>query len=638
MLRFVLLVFLSSLYQVVRANDTIFLSQFDKPTYFEELNQIKVSSYEQRIPFESKLTSARFRSFSSMDLKNKKDHLIKFIVTNDFTSSQWLFINGSHNDFLTLYVSRDNILIDTAICGYIAGIKKTFFKSQGTIMGTLVPPQTTVTCYIDWNAALTYHQINQLILVPQTYIFENLNDSHMNGVIHSNFNLIFFGAVFFIFLFVLLLFSFNRHPVYFYYILYLFAVVIFSLPGVKNTVILASALHLNTSFLFLIHEPSLFLFSGFYGFFVLSLLEITHKNHPFIYRFVLINSTIMLSYAVFLVTNILFYDFAGRDFLYIASRIYVQCCSIIFLVLLTKVRSLYKGFVIAGSLVFFISGIIAFVFDDILGINLSYQGFRINYYVVLKTGILVEILFFGMALGRRMFITERDKDRYNKHYIKQMEQKQVLLEKMNTFKAEALRSQFNPHFVFNSLNAINYLILSEDTEQASIYVNKFASLFRKILEASRVDRIDLNSELTLLKLYIEVEQQRLNNSFTYFFDTQKNIHLEEIFLPPMLLQPFVENAIWHGLQKSDRLDKYLKISVEESTHDIFIITIEDNGIGMQTESKIKEHQSLGMKITEERIATFNQSNYANIQVEVQKMPSQETGTSILIIINQSNLL
>ncbi len=145
-------------------------------------------------------------------------------------------------------------------------------------------------------------------------------------------------------------------------------------------------------------------------------------------------------------------------------------------------------------------------------------------------------------------------------------------------KMQALRAQMNPHFIFNCLSSINNFVLKNETEAASDYLTKFSRLIRTVLNNSKRSFIPLEDELEMVRLYLEMESLRFKGSFTYRIDRDEKIEPSTIFIPPLLIQPFVENAIWHGLlHKADpggRLD--ISVKVEKN---ILICIIEDNGVG-----------------------------------------------------------
>ena len=181
-------------------------------------------------------------------------------------------------------------------------------------------------------------------------------------------------------------------------------------------------------------------------------------------------------------------------------------------------------------------------------------------------------------------------------------------------KAEALRSQMNPHFIFNSLNTIEGFMLQNRTIEASTFLQKFSKLIRLVLENSRHSTISLEQDLEVLRIYVQLESIRYEGTFKYEFDVDDFIL--EYQIPPTLIQPFVENAILHGLRNRNKLseqeatDGFLKITVEESGKNI-VVRIEDNGIGRENARKIQKNSSIsgktsiGMDNTAERLRIFS---------------------------------
>jgi ligand-binding sensor domain-containing protein len=169
----------------------------------------------------------------------------------------------------------------------------------------------------------------------------------------------------------------------------------------------------------------------------------------------------------------------------------------------------------------------------------------------------------------------------------------------------ALRGQMNPHFIFNSLNSIQHFITTRNKEEALNYLSKFSKLIRKILENSRENTVSINNELELLELYIQLEQLRFSNKFDYHIAIDEKIDMENTEIPPLLIQPYIENAILHGLiNKHDKGDLWLSL---ERNNGLLICKIQDNGIGRARsqeieQAKVSRHKSLGIKVTEERIS------------------------------------
>jgi LytS/YehU family sensor histidine kinase len=171
---------------------------------------------------------------------------------------------------------------------------------------------------------------------------------------------------------------------------------------------------------------------------------------------------------------------------------------------------------------------------------------------------------------------------------------------------KALRAQSNPHFIFNCLNSINRMILSGEADDASRYLTKFSKLIRLILENAEYTTVSLKNELAMLESYIQLEALRFKGKISYKISVDATIEPESIHLPSMVLQPFVENAIWHGLMHKENDDKGMIAIVIREEEGRLLCTIEDNGVGREKakvlrEKSILKSKSMGIKITEERL-------------------------------------
>ncbi len=184
----------------------------------------------------------------------------------------------------------------------------------------------------------------------------------------------------------------------------------------------------------------------------------------------------------------------------------------------------------------------------------------------------------------------------------------------------ALRAQMNPHFIFNSLNSINKYIQLKDSEQASEYLIKFSRLMRLILENSRFQEVPLEKDLKALDLYIQLEASRLNNNVSYEIIIDPQLDPEITLVPPLILQPIVENAIWHGLQHKKEQGR-IRIEIRKEGEMINCI-VEDNGIGrfkaqeMKTRTPTHKGESLGMKITDARISILNKLKKSSASIHL----------------------
>lgn len=189
--------------------------------------------------------------------------------------------------------------------------------------------------------------------------------------------------------------------------------------------------------------------------------------------------------------------------------------------------------------------------------------------------------------------------------------RQRLLEKQKrilTLEQDVLRTQMNPHFIFNALNSIKHYIINNEQKNAVHYLNKFSKLVRKILESSTLKEVTLREELETMDLYMNIENIRFSNEISYSINVGENLDLSKIKVPPLVLQPFLENALWHGLS-SKKGYKSINLSVFKPSEEFIQIDIEDNGIGRKASSMIKSNKvinrkSIGIELTKERLNNF----------------------------------
>lgn len=203
---------------------------------------------------------------------------------------------------------------------------------------------------------------------------------------------------------------------------------------------------------------------------------------------------------------------------------------------------------------------------------------------------------------------------------------------LEELKMTALQSQMNPHFLFNSLNSINNFVLKSEVEKASDYITKFSRLIRVILKSSTSLTVPFSEELGILSLYVKLEQMRINGGFEYVVKIDKDIRLEEIKVPPLFLQPFIENSIWHGLTHVDG-DKRISLTISKKEDNI-ICEIVDNGIGInkaraQSHKKIDRRKFFGTQATENRIQLLYKKS--NVDIDFTDISNEtSSGTKVKI--------
>lgn len=217
---------------------------------------------------------------------------------------------------------------------------------------------------------------------------------------------------------------------------------------------------------------------------------------------------------------------------------------------------------------------------------------------------------------------------------RQLQQEKQIL----TLEQDMLRSQMNPHFIFNSLNSIKLYIINNEKENAVYYLNKFSKLIRKILVASTEKEISLEDELDTMKLYMNIENIRFSNAIHFEVNIDDKINTSGIKVPSMILQPFLENALWHGLSSKKEDDKKIFLNVYQTNANLVTISIEDNGIGRAQSSKINndkllKRKSVGISLTKARLANFSKGYIQDYKITIEDLYDQHrnaSGTKVIV--------
>ena len=253
--------------------------------------------------------------------------------------------------------------------------------------------------------------------------------------------------------------------------------------------------------------------------------------------------------------------------------------------------------------------------DELLG-ALDSEHSKAGYYSERDIKILTTI---ATLIGNKLTQIKSDQS---------LAQKQQELANINAQLAEArlsaLQAQMNPHFIFNALNSIKRMILEGDNEKASRYLSKFALMIRMTLNHSKEIFVTLDENIDYLKAYLEMERLRFSDSFNYTICKAENIDSSETLIPSLMMQPLVENAIWHGLMQSET-DKKILIAFTQHEN-IVTCVIEDNGIGIRHSEKLKEthntsHRSVGLENLQNRIKIINEKYSMNCSLEIADLQS-----------------
>lgn len=322
-----------------------------------------------------------------------------------------------------------------------------------------------------------------------------------------------------------------------------------------------------------------------------------------------------------------------------------------------KTNGFAKYYFTSGSLLYILLAMMAFVSSYKAGFNPVPHIFEpMDYFYM---AIIIECLVFSYGLGHKIrllyfheieiqneldsaqnkiqqqLLEKIDIQQKENQILIEQKQKQELITKVAYLQQKVLRSQINSHFIFNVLNSIKLFILENDSQKASLYLGKFVNFIRKVLDESLTEVSNLQEELETLELYLSIEKMRFENKFKYKIDITNDINLTQYPFPPLLLQPFVENALWHGIMQIEK-DGILLVKVQ-SDNDNITVEVDDNGIGYNNSiKKNKEHTSHGLRIVNERIEQYNLNG--NYQIEYEITDKSEIGkgpgTHVLISLNK----
>ena len=333
-----------------------------------------------------------------------------------------------------------------------------------------------------------------------------------------------------------------------------------------------------------------------------------------------------------------------------------------------------KYFIISGVIFYQVFAYIALIKSNhpIQGdspILYFYIGIMIESTIfILGLGYKVKLLYLEKINAQKIIIEEQHanqllKENYQKELEIRLEEKISELktalqkneaEKLNSLtlsfeseisllKLDALRSQMNPHFIFNALNSIKAYLIDNNKEKAVYYLNKFAKLIRKILESSRTDSVSLDEELETIELYMNIENIRFNDAIRFNVNCAGNVNLSSTKLPGLILQPFIENALWHGLMLKEG-EKFITIDVT-SSENITHLAITDNGIGRKkakemSDKKTFRKESLGIQFAQERLNYFNKKQDTNYSFTISDLLDENqkaTGTRVIFVFSKNGL-
>ncbi|MBV8254712.1 MAG: histidine kinase [Chitinophaga sp.] len=258
--------------------------------------------------------------------------------------------------------------------------------------------------------------------------------------------------------------------------------------------------------------------------------------------------------------------------------------------------------------------------------------------VLLSAGMAVFIVLF-LRSRRELKIALSRAEAFERRNTFLSTEVSLLRQQLAQMKLVSLKSQINPHFVFNCLNGIHSAVVTGENTRAKEYISGFARLLRMVLMHSSRSLISLKEEMEILEYYLKLERLRTSEAFDYNFSIDPAIDPDNTLLPGMLVQPFLENAIWHGLMAKDG-DKHLQVRWSIPQDNMLRCEVEDNGIGRNlaalrcnVDLKAGAHQSKGMEICMERIELYRSSFNSKCNLEIEDLTDENNapgGTRVCI--------
>ena len=628
--RSIVFIFLLIANDVLALRDTLRLTD-NKSWSLYEKSYIFATNIEQNIDSVKKSKNWQLLKSDDKLLKNKVIWL-RFYIQNSTDAVHQIFIRNPDNEISEYYIFDDDKLVNKITNGEFVS---TWDMNENQVMGVdnfSIKSKKTIKVYIkssNYQGLLPFLRLFPQKTPRTSYYLKTeknqslwLNQYYSHNLNELQIRVFYQGGLGTIFIIILLIFCRNRtEKLYKYYLFYVFSAFVFTL--IKSRTFTYVGKLVGTIPLIKVYGGESVMWLGFatYLIFVAELLDL-RKNHPKLYRFVINTSKVFIFYGIGIFLWLILTNDSGLQAkLFIITRIPLLFIYIAILVFTArKVHSSMVKYVLLSNGILIVFGLIAWLKAGLLNQQVWYG--ILNHLFTLPFAILLEIIVFALAIAKKIGDERQAKNA--------LEKKAIEVEMM------ALRSQMNPHFIFNSLNTVRYFVISEQKEKAKNYLAKFSKLLRTILSYSDKNTISLSNELEAINLYIDVELGRFESNFFYSIKIDEKIALDSVMIPPLLLQPFVENAIIHGLRNSEKTDKILTIKVSQTNEETLEISITDNGIGRVKANEIQHnqdilHKSFGTAITDQRIELFNQS-YAN-KIKVKTIDLiDESGTVVLISI------
>lgn len=447
------------------------------------------------------------------------------------------------------------------------------------------------------------------------------------------------AGLFIMSLFAVTQYYFNRDLVFLYYAIFCFTASFLALWNMNFALGLGLPLQMRST-----NQSFTFIISFFYILFVARFVGLPkHFSRTWMFlRCLLVVFAIQEGLAIYEYVNGLIFR---ANWIYVGQELPFLVGGIVVFITLLRSKSPFRGYLLVGiTCLWVISYFVIFLDVRYMTGNPSILVFANFLPFFFSLGMLFENFFFLLALAYRNRLVEVEKNQLQGRYTQQLEEqltirtqeieaKNQLLEdqriqqlqsefehKLADTEMTALRAQMNPHFIFNCLNSIKLYTLQNDTDKASDYLTKFSRLIRLVLENSRADRIPLKNELEALQLYSDLEAMRFKQKVRVSIRVDPDIDQQEATIPPLLLQPYVENAIWHGLMHKME-GGTVTVEVTQPADTYLHVEVTDDGVGRARARELKSksagnHKSFGMQVTADRIRMINELYNTQTQAQI----------------------
>ena len=598
---------------------TGFLDCFRQTSLFVDSTKqvpLKLIKYQKYVPLKYlELPQAFSKEY-------RYDYWLKLKVINPTNDTlDLLFTTGLHQS-MVLFQNTNGQLIELNKTNQKYLPQQRLVRSDDQYIPIHFLPKQTYDFFIKINDYPRKDFKIQPRLVSRTWENHNKLSAFYDEYIYLVNNGLLISILLFVALFVLLFYVLDRQKYYLYYGFYTISIALFNLWEYEHS----PYFHIFFSYLpFLKFTGNsniyIFLTQIFYYQFVFEFLELKQRFPITARIFLWVRHTLLTVLLIDIIILFVFKRLDWSDTIYWTFQAIFPILNIVLLIMVFNIRGRIARNIQIGSTFLMLGALIGILTQAFS--NQSLILLRIEPSIVFGLGTLIEIFFFSIAIGNRSYNIQREQN--------------SLFKAMKESELRTLRSQINPHFVFNSLNSIKSYILTHRPIEAAEYLTDFSILMRSILQQSKEQLIPLSDELETAILYIKLEKLRFEDNFEFIYELDPSIITNEISIPPMLLQPYIENAIKHGLMNKQG-KRVLQLHIKQLEENIEIL-IEDNGIGREQASLLRrnmpKYQSMGMSINDERIKLLSQANDLFIQIVIEdkkNLSGEAEGTKVTITI------